>query len=73
MSHFVRCFWAQETGPPCLMGQHLCDLPVIGDLSHVHQRMRVFVSFQKVLEGWAGACQDHLVSLDSEFTDVTLA
>ena len=23
--------------------------------------------------GWVGACQDHLVSLDNEFTDVTLA
>ena len=23
--------------------------------------------------GWVGACQDHLVSLESEFTDVTLA
>ena len=46
------------------MGQHLCDLPVIGDLSHLYQRMRVFVSFQKVLEGWAGACQDHFVSFN---------
>ena len=59
------------------MGQHLRDLPVIvvviGDPSHVYQRMWVFISFQKVLEGWAGACQDHFVSLDNEFTEVTLA
>ena len=79
MSQFARRIWAVEGGPICptnqsahpstwLMGQHLCDLPVIGDLSHLYQRMRVFVSFQKVLEGWAGACQDHFVSLDSELT-----
>ena len=36
------------------MGQHLCDLPVIGDLSHLYQRMRVFVSFPKVFKGWTG-------------------
>ena len=55
------------------MGQHLCDLPVISDFSHVYQRMRVFVSFAKVFKGWTGASQDHLVSLGNEFTDVTLA
>ena len=43
------------------------DLPVIGGLSHVYRRI------QLVFKGCAGACQDHLVSLDNEFTDVTLA
>ena len=55
------------------MGQHLCDLLIISDFSHVYQGMRVFVSFPKVLNGWTGASQDHLVSLANEFTDVTLA
>ena len=54
------------------MGQHLCDLPVISDFSHVYQGMRVFVSFPKVLNGWTGASQDYFVSLGNEFTDVTL-
>ena len=55
------------------MGQHLCDLLIISDFSHVYQGMRVFVSFPKVLIGWTGASQDYLVSLGNEFTDVTLA
>ena len=54
------------------MGQHLCDLLIISDFSHVYQGMRVFVSFPKVLIGWTGASQDYLVSLGNEFTDVTL-
>ena len=36
---------ALETRRTCLMGQHLCDLPVISDFSHVYRGMRVFVSF----------------------------
>ena len=55
-----------------LMGQHLCDLLIISNFSHVYQGMRVFVSFPKVLIGWTGASQDYLVSLGNEFTDVTL-
>ena len=35
---------ALETRRTCLMGQHLCDLPVISDFSHVYRGMRVFVS-----------------------------
>ena len=61
-----------KTRPTSLMGQHLCDLLIISDFSHVYQGMRVFVSFPKVLIGWTGASQDYLVSLGNEFTDVTL-
>ena len=43
------------------MGQHLCDLLIISDFSHVYQGMRVFVSFPKVLNGWTRASQDYLV------------
>ena len=36
---------ALETRGTCLMGQYLCDLPVISDFSHVYRGMRVYVSF----------------------------